>query len=765
MRKKKFVILTSIPLALLLLVVFFPLDQQKLRKPPSQAIYGSDGKVLRAFLSADEKWRMPCRLDEVSFYLRKAVITVEDRFFYYHPGVNPWSFLRALYLNIKHGRIVAGGSTITMQVARMMEHRERTLLSKAIEIIRALKLELFYSKSEILELYFNLAPYGGNIEGVEAACYYYFQKSPAEISLGQAALLVAIPNSPRQLNPGRFPEKAKKKRDEVLKYLRQRKVITDAEYLLAVAEEIAIENPGIPFDAPHFTDLMHRYYQGKARVYTTLDRETQRKCTEILRKHLAKWRSRGITNGAVVVLENHTNSLRAMVGSYEFFDDAHSGQVNGAVSPRSPGSTLKPLLYAYGMDRCLITPYAMLYDVPVNYAGYVAENYDGKYHGVVTVKDALIRSLNVPAVLLLAEIGVWDFISFLQKGGISTIDPKKTDYGLSFILGGCDVKLTQLTNLYSTLANSGRFRPIRYCQDEPIREGREILSDGASYIISELLAEVVRPDLPVYWEYSLDRPKVAWKTGTSYGHRDAWSVGYTRGFTVGVWAGNFNGRGAPELVGAQVAGPILFDILNAISGKDDWRWFSPPYSVWTRKVCARSGMVPNEDCPHSVEELYLPDVSPTNRCRIHRAFYIDDETGCRLCKSDLHDRSFKRKVFEIWPPEVAIWMERNGYPLDKIPSLLPASQKLMAGKGPIIRSPDGTCEYHLRRGVDPEYQKILLDASVENSVNKIFWFLDGKLIWSGDPKEKTFIYPEIGEHTLVCEDDHGRCTSVKLAIR
>jgi penicillin-binding protein 1C len=765
MRSKRFTIPIGIALAFLLLVLLFPLDREKLHKPPSQSVYDSDGKLLRAFLSSDEKWRMPCRLDEVSPYLKRAVVTVEDRFYNYHPGVNPWALLRALFLNLKHGRIVSGGSTITMQVARMMEHRERTLFSKAIEIIRALKLELFYSKDEMLEFYFNLAPYGGNIEGVEAACYYYFQKSPAEISLGQAALLVAVPNSPAQLNPERFPQKARKKRDEVLVYLLSRKAISEAEYLRALEEEVAVENPGIPFDTPHFTDLMHSRYPGKSRVHTTLDRGIQHKCEEILRKHLAKWRGRGISNGAVVVLDNRTNSLSALVGSYDFFDDSNHGQVNGALSPRSPGSALKPLLYAHAIDKGLITPSGVLHDVPVNYAGYVAENYDGKYHGVVTVKDALTRSLNVPAVLLLAEVGVWEFISFLQDGGVSSIDSKRTDYGLSFILGGCDLKLLELANLYSTLANSGRFRPIRYCRDEVVHEGRGILSEGAAYITTELLSEVVRPDLPAYWEYSLHRPKVAWKTGTSYGHRDAWSVGYTKSFTLGVWTGNFDGRGVRELVGAQVAGPILFDIIDAISGKDDWKWFAPPYSVGTRRVCARSGMAPNEDCPHTTEELFLRGVSPNAQCKVHRAFYVDEETGYRLCKSDLGERPHQRKVFEVWPPEVATWMERNGYPLDQIPPLVPVSQRMMAGKGPVIRSPDASCEYRLRQGVNPEHQKILLDASVENSVNKVFWFLDGRLVWSGDPEEKTFVYPQIGEHTLVCQDDHGRSTSIRLVIR
>jgi penicillin-binding protein 1C len=765
MKRKRLIILTAILLGFLLVPAFLPLDREKLHKPSSQAVYDKDGQLLRAFLSSDDKWRMPCRLNEVSPYLKKALITVEDRFFYYHPGINPWSLIRAAYLNVRHRRILSGGSTITMQVARMMEHRERTLLSKLVEMIGALKLELCYSKEEILEFYFNLAPYGGNVEGVQAACYSYFQKGPAQISLGQAALLVAIPNSPQKLNPQRNPREVKKRRDRVLEYLLHRKVITYEEYSRALEEEIGIENPGMPFGAPHFTDLVHRHHPKEPRLRTTLDREIQGKCQDILREHLDKWRSRGITNGAVVVLENRTNSLRGLVGSYDFFDDINSGQVNGAVSPRSPGSTLKPLLYAYAMDRGLITPCAILHDVPVNYAGYVAENYDGEYHGVVTVREALVRSLNVPAALLLAEVGVWDFVSFLGRGGISTIDPKQTSYGLSLILGGCEVSLIELANFYSTLANGGRYREIKYLGDDPAQEGTSILSSGASYIVTELLTEVVRPDLPAYWEYSLDRPKVAWKTGTSYGHRDAWSIGYTKGFTVGVWTGNFNGQEARELVGAQVAGPILFDVLNAISGKEESRWFTEPYSVSTREVCATSGMVPSENCQHTVVEFYLPGVSPGAECNIHQAFDIDEKTGYRLCKSDLRKRSYRKKVFEVWPPEVATWMQRNGYPLDEVPPLLPVSQSIMAGKGPIIRSPDATCEYRLRQGISPEYQKIFLDASVDNSVNKIFWFLDGELIWSGHPEEKAFIFPETGEHLLVCQDDCGRSTSVKLVIR
>jgi len=759
--EKKLAVISGAVIAFFLVVMFFPVDRGKLNKPVSQTIYDSNERLLRAFLTGDDKWRVNVDVDEVSDRLKMVVINVEDRCFYDHP----WAVVRAIYLNLKNKRIISGGSTITMQVARMMEHRKRSIPSKIVEMIRAVKLEVLYSKDEILEFYFNMAPYGGNIEGIGAACYYYFQRSPSEISLAQAALLAAIPNSPNALHPERHPLRLKKKRDNILAYLRKRRVITDEEYYQAKKEDIIIENPGMPFDAPHFTDLIHGYFPLKTRVYTTLNSAIHGKCRIILREHLKKWYDSGITNGAVVVLDNKDNSILALIGSYDFFDKAHSGQVNGATSSRSPGSTLKPFLYAIGIDKGLMTQSSIMYDIPISYAGYTPENYDSKYYGVISVKQALTKSMNIPAVNLLSRIGIGNFVSFLQKGGISTIDYDNLDYGLSIILGGCEVKLAELTNLYAILANEGRFRRVRYCKDDPIIQGNSILSPGAAYIITELLSKVKRPDLPTYWKFSMDRPKIAWKTGTSYGHRDAWSIGYTRGFTVGVWVGNFGGQGTPELVGAQVAGPILFDILNAISGKEERKWFKRPNSVGTRVVCATSGMLPGRDCPHKIEEMYIKGVSSVDKCNIHKTFYVDKRTGYRICKSNLSSSLYERKIFEVWPAEVATWMERNGYALDKVPPLMPSSHGVMSGKGPVVRSPDRECKYYVRKGINSEYQKILLDASVDNSVRKIFWFLDNKLIWSGSPEEKVFIYPEIGEHILVCQDDHARATSMKLVIR
>lgn len=754
-----------IPSLLYLFSFFVPIDGEKISKPSSQAIYSRDGEPLRVFLSPDEKWRIPVNVEDVSPCLMESFIAIEDKCFHYHNGVNPYALLRALCLNIKQRKIVSGGSTITMQVARMMEHRKRNIVSKFIEILTALKLESMFTKKEIFRIYLNLLPYGSNIEGVETACYYYFHKPVSQISLSQAAMLTIIPNSPNVLNPVINPEALENKKNRVLKRLKEQGIINEEKYHEGIGEKIAIDNPGMPFLALHFTDLIHRRYRDESFVVTTLSFQIQRKAEDILKSHLDKWKKRGITNGAVVIIGNKNHELLGMVGSYDFYDSFNDGQVNGALASRSPGSTLKPLLYAYGINQGIVTPSTRLSDVPVNYGEYSPENYDGKYHGLVSVREALRTSMNVPAVNLLAKVGGKNFGNLLNQCGVTTIDLKKREYGLSLILGGCEVNLLELTNLYSVFANRGLYRPVCFTKGETEIQGKRLFSEGTAFILSEMLSDVTRPDLPEYWEYTRDMPKVAWKTGTSYGHRDAWSIGYTRNYTVGVWVGNFDGSGVPELVGSQVAAPVLFDVLRSIIGEDDRIWFKQPPSVKKREICALSGRVPNPDCPHTKEEYYIPGISSEGVCDIHQVFYIDKKTGYRLTKEYMEGRKCIKKVYEIYPPDVATWMERNNFPIQKVPELDPGFRTLLSGKGPVINSPNEECTYIIREGIPLEYQKIPLDASVPNTVRKIYWFLDGKLIWSGHPIKKTYIYPERGKHILVCQDDHGRSMSMELKIK
>ena len=766
---RKIFILT-IPLQIFIIIfvilsILYPLPKERLFRPASTMTYDRKGQLLRVFTASDDIWRLHCRLDELSPLLIKMVLAYEDQWFYWHPGINPVSIFRAALANYRAGRIVCGGSTITMQIARMMDPKERTVISKVKEAFRVLQLELAYSKDELLEIYFNLAPYGGNIEGVASASYLYFGKPPKRLSIGEIALLAALPNSPTRLRPDQYHDVALKHRAKVLDRLFEMGTISEAQLEEALSEPVPDKRQPIPFHTPHLADYLKQRYPQKDRIYMNIDFEIQQTCNRLLQRHISDLKPKGISNGAIVVIENKTRAVLAMLGSSDFFDEKNSGQVNGAMSPRSPGSTLKPFVYALALDQGLISPKSILEDVPIDYSGYMPVNYDDTYHGVVTAEEALRLSLNVPAINLTAALREKSIYSLLKQTDFSTLTQPRELYGLPIILGACEVKLIELCNLYSCLANDGRYAPYRLLKNEPVTEGQEIFSKAAAFIITEILSEVTRPDMPACWEFSLNLPKVSWKTGTSYGHKDAWSIGYNPEYTIGVWIGNFSGEGVPALVGADAAAPLLFDIFNALSGGKTIGWFEMPDELDVRQVCAISGMLASDICPVTCEEMHIPGVSPANICTIHRTFAIDDETGCRLCPHCRQGRAYHEEIFELWPAKLATWMLRNGYPIKQIPPHYPKCTSLIAGKGPIIRSPSDNCEYVMRGGIDPQYQKISLDASVPNNIEKIFWFVDGSLISACSPREKAFYTPSPGKHKLVCMDELGRSTEMVLRIR
>jgi len=773
--------------------IFFPIPMYRLKPMPSVVVFDRNGKILRGFTAPDEMWRIPAEIKDVSPKLQMAVLNYEDRWFRFHFGINPVSIVRAAITNIKAGEIVCGGSTITMQVARMMEPKPRTFKSKLIEMVRAFQLELSFSKNEILEFYFNLAPYGGNIVGSSAASYFYFNKDQKGLSLGEAALLAAIPNSPTALRPDASPRwkpkahPVRQVRDKVLLRLLQNHKITHQEFDEAVSEPIPTEKFPMPFVIPQLALKLKDMYPGVNRIVSTIDSNIQLLARDTLRKRLAPLRDQGVTNGAVVIIDTKTHEVLAMVASADFFDNEADGQVNGAMAPRSPGSALKPFAYALAIDRGLISPESLLADVPVDYSGYRPENYDEKYRGAVTAKEALCHSLNVPAINLSAKLGEDGIYKFLKDAGITTLTEPAEHYGLSLILGGCDVTLLDLTNLYTGLANMGKFAPYKLILGEGQEKkgfdlfakrndeivpphldksmSRSLLKEGTAFIITEILSEVERPDLPSCWESAVNLPKVAWKTGTSRGHRDAWSIGYTPQFTIGVWVGNFNALGSPAIVGAEAAAPVLFDLFNALSSISDKQWYVQPPDVKERDVCALSGMPMSPHCHQSKTELYIPGVSPNRECDMHRSVAIDKETSTRLCSNCRIGRDYDMKTFVIWPPEIATWLERNGVNVDKLPPHYPECSLVASGECPIIRSPSSESEYVIREGVDIEYQKILLDASVSNDCRSIYWFVDSKMIFNGSPTEKVFISPTTGKHIIMCMDDEGRATKMTLVVR
>ncbi len=747
----------------LLALLAIPMPDNALDPPASTVIQDRQGRILRVYLSRDDSYLIPVELEEVSPHLTAAFITYEDRFFRWHPGLNPVAILRAARLNLQAGRIVSGGSTITQQLARMIDPRPRTFGAKLIEAFRALQLELRCSKDEILAAYLNRAPFGGNVLGVAAASRIYFGKPAIELGPGEAALLAAIPKSPETLRPDRFPDNTKQRRDEVLSRMLAHGAITQEQHDRARAESAAHGWKPFPLHAPHLSDDLAARSAG-GRLITTIDLDLQETARLMLERHVNGLRGRHISNGAVVILENRTGAVRALVGSADYFDERNDGQVNGALAVRSPGSTLKPFVYALALDQGLLTPHNLLEDIPVNYSGYSPENYDQTFHGMVTLRYALTHSLNVPAVNTLHRVGLTDVMHLLKQSGLRTLEQGAEHYGLALILGGAGVRLVEMTNLYATLAREGEYIPYRLLDTRPVLEGEPLLSPGAAWLITDMLTEVERPDFPAVWESTVNLPKIAWKTGTSYGHRDAWSIGYNPRYTIGVWIGNFNGEGATALVGADAAGPLLFDLFNTIGGDEDG-WFQQPVTVGEHEVCVLSGMPPGPSCEQTALAPYLVDRSPNRTCTLHTEYTIDATTGYRLCPVCKPGRSSHVVTLVTWPPRVASWRRENGLPLDVIPRHLPDCPRVVVEGRPQIRSPEEDVTYVIRKFAPLEDQQILLDAAVAADVATIYWFVDNTLVYEGSPDKKVFWKPVAGAHEVVCMDDEGRKAARKLVVQ
>ena len=838
-RKKSVWVLS--PLLVIVLFILanwcFPLPKARLHPPTSRIVLDRNGEWLRAFLADDGMWRFSRQSSVTSGHLggnlfgqdtsltdnrkpktenpwlHEAILTAEDRWFYYHCGINPVSMVTALYDNVKAGEVVRGGSTITMQLARLMEPKARNVPNKLIEMFRAIQLELTYSKSEILNFYFNMLPYGGNIVGTGAASRLYFNKPQHTISLGEAALLAAIPNAPERLRPDRFPENARHARAKVLNRLRARGQISEQQWREALREPIPTKRHPLPFKAPHLSRILvkknrwHTETTTDGRIYTTIDAKVQETAVRILREYLnasaAGIASHGLqshtaSTGAIVVMDTQSRQVLAMVGSHDFFDQRASGQINGTLAPRSPGSTLKPFVYALGIEQGLITPETLLFDVPVTYSGYEPVNYDGTYNGYVTARQALARSLNVPAVNLHARLKNRTLHTFLKQAGISTLAPAKK-YGLSMVLGGCEVNLLELTTLYAGLANMGEFAPYQLTLPQPINAKspkpneptpQRLLQEETSFILTEMLTTSQLPTNtvknPEAFEMTMNLPKIAWKTGTSYGHRDAWCIGYSPKLTIGVWFGNFDGKGAPMLSGADAATPVLFALFTALTGQDTHRWFTEPERLQLREVCALTGDLPSPHCPTRKSDVYIPGISPVKTCTIHKRIYVDEGTGYSLCSHcrnlpttqendasearsqhhtiDMPQSNVQMKIFEEWPAEAATWLAKNGFAVSVLPAHNPLCTGTIAGTAPVILSPAKDTVYYIRTEVPLENQKIQLSASTSNRTQQLFWFLDGELIFKGKAGQPYWLTPIKGEHTLTCVDAEGRSTSRPLHI-
>lgn len=760
-KKRVFGLPVGFFIALLLTDLAFPF---RVNPRYSTLVTASDGTVLHAFLNEEDKWRLYTELDEITPLLRQTILQKEDRYFYYHFGINPVSVGRALAKNLTTGRRTSGASTITMQVVRLLEPRKRTYGSKIVEMLRALQLEAHYSKDEILQLYLNLIPYGSNVEGIKSASMLYFGKLPQVLSLAEITTLTIIPNRPSSLRLGRKNPYIVQERNKWLQRFEKAGLFEPQVIEDALREPLRAERREAPKLAPHLAIRLRKQYSQLPIVRSTLVPARQTQAEQLTRNYVNRLRSMNIHNAAVVVINNETMNVEAYVGSADFSNPYDGGQVDGIRAVRSPGSTLKPLLYAVAFDKGLMTPKTTLNDVPTNFGGFEPENFDRRFNGKVTVEFALANSLNIPAVKVLSDLTPGVLIEYLKKADFQTVKKQSAGLGLSMILGGCGVTLEELTRLFAAFAHEGQLKELHYTTSKSLasevakEKATSLISPEATYLINSILTQVTRPDLPNNFDNTYHLPRIAWKTGTSYGKKDAWSIGYNRRFTVGVWVGNFSGIGVPELNGANIATPLLFDVFNALDYNSPTGWFKPAPDLNRRKVCAESGDVPSEFCTHQLLDYAIMGVSHTRKCQ-HLKWVFTDPTGQRsYCTECLPDTGYVKKLYPNLAPELIAYYELNRVPYVKIPPHNPACTRVLEVGAPIITSPNDGSEYFL------EGQQLQLACQAANDVKEVYWYLNDRLYQKTSPQTPLFVTPPLGNVKISCSDDKGRNTDIRIKV-
>ncbi len=740
------------------LSALFPLPPPK---PYSPVIRDRRGEFLSASLSPDGIWRLRTSPDEIPDKLKRILILREDRYFFTHPGVNPYSMFRAVARNIRAGRIVSGASTITMQVARMLEPKERTYLNKLVEVFRAFQLELRYSKKEILEIYLSMVPLGGNVEGLKSASLLYYRTPPERLNIAQLLDLTLIQANPNALRPDRNPEKLESvRRQQAARWIR-RGLLTREDSLVIWQTPAAATRRGLESSAPHFCLRVLEKYPGETDLRTSLDLRTQKTAESLLSHHLAEWKRKGVMNGAVLIVDNATREVVAYVGSEDFGDAAAQGQFDAVKAIRSPGSTLKPFLYALNMDEGVLTPKTRLLDTPYDAEGYLAENYDGKYAGLVYADEALRRSLNVPMIRLLKSTGIPKFLSFMENAGISSLEEERDRLGLSLIAGGCGVSLEELTGAYAAIPNGGIYLPPAFLRNEGGRAQRQAFSPSAAYMVSDILSGLDRPDIPNNFESSLNLPKVAFKTGTSYGRRDAWAIGYSAEFTAGVWVGNVSDRGNPELTGSRAAAPILIDLFNSLSSAGQKSILPMPRDLQVREVCANSGLLPTRSCSHLIDDYFSVRRTLNRRCEIDREVLVSVDGSMQYCPSCLGSHGYRVAAIEEYPPDLLTFWDGIDKPYSKPPPHNPDCNRLYAGEGPSIVSPSPGMTYFI---FSPE-GRLSFQANSAVEVQEHAWYLDSRYLGRRKSRERFLVPVGGGNHTITCVDDRGRTSSVKIIVK
>jgi penicillin-binding protein 1C len=683
--RRRLIVLT---VSLVLLLLFWlSIPRHLFNKPTSYIIDDDKGQLLGAAIAADGQWRFPYDT-AVPYKFKQCIITFEDKRFEHHPGLDLLAFSRAIRQNFKRGRVTSGGSTITMQVIRLASNHKRTFLNKLLEMVMALRLEVTYSKQEILALYASNAPFGSNVVGIDAASWRYFGRGPDKLSWGEMAAMAVLPNSPSLVHPGKNRFILLRKRNQLLDKLNERGIIDKSTAALAKLEPMPDKPVPLPQQSPHLlerfkSDYKNNNEEGPTRLTTTIRSELQQQVNDIIERHHNALKGNHINNIAAIVLDVQTGAALAYAGNINHPEDTlMESHVDVIGAPRSPGSTLKPLLYASMLHDGYLLPNTLMPDIPTQIAGYHPENFDLGYDGAVPASMALERSLNVPAVKMLQKYKYERFYDFLKNIGITTYKQPADFYGLSLILGGCENTLWELSGAYADMARvlnhyrtyNGKYDPADFhspvyrhtATDPPKLEKTGLLDAGSIYYTLQAMEEVMRPGEEMLWQQFASTQRIAWKTGTSFGFRDGWAIGVTPKYVVGVWVGNTNGEGRSGLTGINTAAPAMFEIFRLLPVTR--AWFDMPTGEMVRvKVCHESGYRAGEYCTNA-DAMWIPVAGLKSAvCPYHQLVHLDKTEKWQVNSDCTPPDQIVNKSWFILPPSMEYYYKSKNYQYKVLP--------------------------------------------------------------------------------------------------
>lgn len=749
-------------LAFLVTRYIFCLPRHLFHVPYSTVVTDRNEELLGARIASDGQWRFPPR-NTTPEKIKECLITFEDKHFYHHWGVNPFAIGRAFYQNVKNKRIVSGGSTLTMQTIRLARNESRTFREKLIEMIWATRLEFRASKEEILSMYISHAPFGGNVVGLDAAAWRYFGHSADDLSWAESAMLAVLPNAPAMIHLSKGRKTLLDKRNRLLKQLLEKKTIDSSTYELAISEPLPDEPHPLPQIAPY---LVSRFYQERNGEYSrsTINKGIQTQIEDLAERWSNEFRRSDIRNLAILVIDIPSNQVVAYCGNVHFDQKQGGNQVDVIQAPRSTGSILKPFLYYAMLQEGSLLPDMLLPDVPVNINGFTPQNFSMQFEGAVPASEALARSLNIPAVTMLQRYGVPKFHSFLQQIGLKTINRSSSHYGLSLILGGAEATLWDVTNAYAMMGRSLLQLPQRSCSlllpTSRITESTDPFQPGAVWQTFDALKEVNRPE-EIDWKSIPSMQTIAWKTGTSYGFRDAWAVGVTPRYAVGVWVGNATGEGKPGLVGAQTAGSVLFDIFNLLPSSS---WFTRPAGIFVEaEVCRKSGHLKGRFCDETDTLLVLPAGLRTEACPYHHLVTLSANESQRIYENCANTEPTLRKSWFTLPP-VWEWYYKQHHPEYKPLPPFKAGCGEDTFQPMQFIYPPMNARIKLPKQLDGSKGFLTVELAHNNPNATVFWHLDETYQAQTQDFHKISLQPAAGKHSLTAVDGEGNTISTTFFV-